>query len=223
MPQSIYEYVTQEENRFQTDKIRVGDNWTWNFRDHVQIIFHLKHGIFYTGENDWLRAFKNIMEPVLNLAYWSEDIELKDVIFFIENAQGRVLSFFVKKYHDEVYVREHNLDTLLDEITESDVDYGGVLVQKTNTPKPEVIPLNTVAFCDQTDMLGAPIGFKMDFAPEKLRSMKKYGWGEEKNGANISIEDLIMLADENKIPQGMEGQNQSPGKTIEIYIVRGNL
>ena len=225
MPTSIYEYVIQQESAFETEEITVGTNWNWNFRRHVQPIFHLKNGIFYTGENDWLRAFKNIMEPILNLAYWSEDIELKDVVFFIESAKGRVLSFFVKKYHDEVYVRQHNLDTMLDEITESDVDYGGTLVQKTNTPKPEVIPLNTIAFCDQTDILGAPLGFKHFFSPSKLRKMGKAGWGDKANGATISVEDLCILASADKKPASMPDtqKNKTPGIQIEIYIIKGDL
>lgn len=222
---SIYSYVEGEESRFETEEIRVGDNWNWNFRSHVQLIFHLKNGIFYTGANNWLRAFKNIMEPILNLAYWAEDIEMKDVVFFIENNTGRVLSFLLKKYHDEVFVKKHDLDTLLDEITESDLDYGGVLVQKTDTPRPEVLQFQTLAFCDQTDILGGPLAFKHHFSPDKLRGMSKYGWGEDKNGATISIEELITLAQPEKSPIGMKGTktNRTPGKTLEIYILRGNL
>ena len=222
---SIYSWVKAQENAFETDEVTVGDNWMWNFRTHVQLIFHLKNGVFFTGANNFLRAFKNIMEPVLNLSYWAEDIELKDVVFYIEGMGGRVLSFLIKKYHDEVFVREHNLDTLFDEITESDLDYGGVLVQKTDTPKPEVLQLQQIAFCDQTDILGGPIAFKHYFSPDKLRGMSKYGWGEEKNGATISIEELITVAEPEKAPAGMvnKKKNTTPGKNIEIYIIRGNL
>lgn len=225
MSPSIFSYIKEEESNFETEKIRLGDNWDWNFRDHVQIIFHLKNGQFYTGENNWLRAFKNIMEPLLNLAYWTEDIEVKDVVFFIENAGGRALSFLIKKYHDEVYVREHNLDTLFDEITESDLDYGGVLVQKTSRARPEILPLNSLAFADQTDLLGGPMGIKYYFSPDKLRGMSKVGWGDEKNGATISLEELCLLASAEKDPAGMNDtkKNQVPGKVVEIYIVRGNL
>ena len=225
MNSSIYDYVIQEENRYQTEEVVVGDNWYWNMRKHIQLIFHLKNGIFYTGENNWLRAFKNIMEPILNLSYWSEDIEVKDVVFYIENKTGRVLSFLVKKYHDEVFVKEHNLDTLFDEITESDLDYGGAFVQKTNDPKPEVFQLNTIAFCDQTDIFGGPVGFKHHFTPDKLRGMSRVGWGEESNGATTSIDDLIVLADKEKAPDGLQTtkSNTTTGKTIEVYIVRGNL
>lgn len=221
---SIYEWVKSEETNFETDRIQVGSNWWWNFREHVQLIFHLKNSQFYTGDNNWLRAFKNIMEPMLNLAYWTEDIEVKDVVFFIENTDSRVLSFLVKKYHDEVYVREHDLDTLFDEITESDLDYGGVLVQKGKA-RPEVLPLNSVAFADQTDIMGGPIAFKHHFAPDKLRQMKKIGWGDERNGATISLDDLCTLASYEKEATGTlsEKTNKVPGKTIEVYVVRGNL
>ncbi len=225
MEPSIYSFIKSEESKFETDEIQLGDNWFWNFRKHVQLIYHLKNGIFFTGENNWLRAFKNIMEPLLNLSYWTEDLEVKDVTFYIENERGRVLSFFVKKYYDEVYTRKHNLDTLFDEITESDLDYGGVLVQKTNTGRPEVLQLNTVAFCDQTDMLGGPMAFKMSFSPDKLRSMAKYGWGEEKNGATISLDELSVLATGEKAPAGMNSgkKNRVPGKTVEVYITHGSL
>jgi len=224
MTPSIYEYIKKEEANFETDEVQVGDNWNWNFRNHIQLIMHLKNGVFFTGENNWLRSFKNIMEPILNLSYWTEDIDVKDVTFFIESKGGRVLSFLIKKYHDEVYVREHDIDTLFDQITESDLDYGGALVQSgLNTP--ELLHLNTVAFCDQTDIEGGPIGFKMYMTPSKLRTMAKAGWGSEKNGANISIEDLCVLATAEKEQLGGKGgmTNKVTGKSIEIYIVRGDL
>ena len=224
----IYSYIKTEENRFLTEYVQVGDNWQWNFREHVQLLFHLKNSVFFTGSNEWktmLRAFKNIMEPILNLSYWAEDIEVKDVVFFIENARGRVLSFFFKKYHDEKYIKEHDLDTLFDEITESDVDYGGVLVQRSRFPRPEVLPLNTIAFCDQTDMLGAPLAFKLNMAPSALKKMSKRGWGEESNGATTTIDELITLATSQKAPDGtvQTKKNESTGKNVEIYVLFGDL
>ena len=228
-PPSIFDYIKNEESRFDTEEIRVGDNWNWQMKSHVQLIFHLKNSQFFTGTNDLLsgqiRAFKNIMEPILNLSYWAEDIELKDVIFYMEHKNGRILSFLVKKYHDDVYVKDHNLDTLFDEITEDDLDYGGVLVQKTNGAKPEILFLPSIAFCDQTDILGGPMGFKFNFAPDKLRTMSSKGWGDTANGATISIDELILLAQNEKEPPGMTGgkKNRTTGKNIEVYIVRGAL
>lgn len=224
MKTNIYEYIKTEESAYDTEEIRVGENWMWNMKNHIQTLFHLKNSQFYTGDNNYLRAFKNIMQPILSLSYWSEDIEVKDVVFYIESKTGRALSFLIKKYYDEVYVKEHNLDTLFDEIAEDDIDYGGVLVQK-GAITPEVMFLPSVAFCDQTDALGGPIAFKMSFAPEKLRAMGKKGWGDSANGATVSIDELITLAEPEKDPSGMSGQekNRTTGKNIEVYIVRGSL
>lgn len=224
MIESIHTYVLQEEAKFETEDIRLGDNWSWNFRDHVQMIFHLKNSQFFTGENDYLRAFKNVMEPILNLSYWSEDIEVKDVVFYITGQNGRVLSFLIKKYHDEIYVKEHDLDTFFDELTESDIDYGGALIQK-GSQRPEVIDLTSLAFCDQNDLMGGPRAVKMHFSPSQLLAMSKYGWGDEKNGANITLQDLVVLAENKRDPAGdsFGKENETTGKVVEVYVVRGSL
>jgi hypothetical protein len=221
-PPTIYAYIKQEEASFQTDEIQLGSNWFWNMRKHVELIFHLKNGIFYTGENNWLRAFKNIMEPMLNLAYWTEDLEVKDVVFYIKN--NRVLSFFLKKYHEEVYAKENDLDMMFDEITESDLDYGGVVVQKAKG-RPEVLALNSVAFCDQTDILSNPRAFKHHFSPDALRKMSKKGWGDKANGATITLDELATLANSEKEPAGTLGgkANRVTGKSVEVYITSGPL
>jgi len=221
---TIYAYIKAEEINFEADEVQLGDNWFWNMRRHVQLIFHLKNSIFFRGLNNWLRAFKNIMEPILNLAYWTEDIEVKDVVFYIESKQNKVLSFLIKKYHDEVYTREHNIDALLDDITKSDIDYGGVLVQK-GVERPEVIQLNSIAFADQTEMDGGPIGQKFYLSPSKLMEMGKFGWGDTANGATMDLKELITLASYQKDAIGTLSDriNQVPGKAIEIYIVRGDM
>jgi hypothetical protein len=220
----IFEYVESEEKNYETSEVRLGDNYHWSMRNHIQLIFHLKNNIFFTGENNWLRAFKNIMEPILNLSYWSEQIEVKDVTFYIEEEAGHVLSFLIKKYHDEVFVRKHNLDQMFEEITESDLDYGGALVQKSKDPKPETIELNAIAFCDQTDIEGGPIAFKHNFSPDKLRGMSKVGWGKESNGATVTIEELITLAEPEKNLTGTTGmKSKITGKNIEVYVIRGDL
>lgn len=223
MNPSIFKYIEEQETAYKTQQVRLGDNWSWNMRDHIQLIYHLKNSQFYTGDNDWLRPFKNIMEPIIELANWTEDIEVKDIVFFIEGHDDRVLSFLIKKYHDEVFVRKYNLDDFIDSVTESDNTYGGVLVQDTKKGSPETPQLLQVAFCDQTDILGAPIGFKYNFSPKALRKMEAKGWGKEENGATISIDDLITLADYKK--ETVEGQkeNESTGKVVEVYVVKGDL
>lgn len=223
MNTDIYSYIETQENAYKTQKVRLGDNWEWNMRDHIQLIYHLKNSQFYKGENDWLRPFKNIMEPIIELANWTEDIEVKDIVFFIEGQEDRVLSFLIKKYHDEVFVREHNVDDFIDKITESDNEYGGVLVKDVKKGAPETPSLVNIAFCDQSDVLGGAIGFKYFFSPEGLRKMKKRGWGEKANGATISIEDLILQAESGKEIVDEHQKTDTPSKVIEVFVVHGAL
>src|SRR3990167_1659970 len=223
-PASIYDYIKTEESKFETDEVQVYDNYSWNFRNHIQMCLQLRDGIFTTGSNDWLRPFKKVIEPLLELANTAEDIEVKDITLFLKNKTDKAAKFLLKKYHDEVYIKEHDIDALIDEIAESDNKLGGVLVQN-GKEVPEVMKLNDIAFCDQTDILGGPIGFKYYFSPSKLRKMASSGWGDEKNGANITLDELIVLATADKEPAGSYNQkkNQTTGKNVEVFIVRGNL
>ena len=226
-PASIFDFITKAESEFETEEIQIGDNWSWNFRNHVQMIFHLKNGVFFTGENNWLRAFKEVMAPIIELANWTEDLEVKDVTFFIENKDKRHLSLLIKKYHDEVYAKEHNLDELFDEITEHDNTYGGVLIDiSQKKERPKAIKLTKIAFCDQTDIMAGPRGFKYYLSPSKLKKMEKNGWGKEENGAEGTIDDLILVADYTKDSEGARKgtkKNRTPGKNIEVYVVFGDL
>src|SRR3990167_1549174 len=111
----IYSFITSEENSFNTDEVQIFDNYSWNFKNHVQMSLSLKHGVFVTGANNYLRPFKKVISPILNLRYRAEDIELKDVFLYVENKNGRALSFLIKKYHDDVFVKENDLDSFFDE------------------------------------------------------------------------------------------------------------
>jgi len=222
----IFSYIKEEENYFETQEIRVAENWSWNMRNHLQMSFQFIHGIFTTGENDWTRVFKKIIEPILNLRYWLEDIELRDITFYVEDENNQHLSLLLKKYHYDVYVKENDLDTFFDELAEEDIDYGGVLVQDTDKPRPEVLSLLDIAFCDQTDIMGAPIAFRHYFSPDRLLKMSSAGWGDKKNGATNTLDELIVLADYDKDTAGTTTgsvPNRTPGKQVKVYIVRGSM
>lgn len=223
--QDIFSFVKAEESAYQTQEIQLSGSWSWNMKTHLMMSFNFIHGMFMSGENDWTRVFKKIIQPILNFRYAAEDIEVRDILLYVEDPQGEHLSFLLKKYHDEVFVKENNLDEFIDDANESDIDYGGILVQDTGEPKPDVLPLHSIAFCDQTSVLGGPIGFKHYFSPNKLREMKKYGWGDVANGANVTLEELIRQSEPEKDSNAEFGshQNKTTGKNVEVYIVRGEM
>lgn len=202
--------------------IPLNDTWQWSMYDHIKTSFLYANSQLLTGKDDF-KPVKNITRPILNLQHRTEDIEVKDVQIYVDDAEKYHLSFLVKKYHDDVFAVENDLDTFFDELNISRIDYGAGLSKKLNKPAPEVVPLQSIVFCDQTDILSGPIGIKHYYSPDQLLEMEKVGWGKESNGATISLEDLIRLSrDEKKDDQN--GQvAQTPGRYIEIYEVHGNV
>lgn len=218
----IFEYIVDQEANFKRP-IPINDVWSWSFVDHVKTSDLYNNSQLLTGKSD-LKPVKNITRPILNLQHRTEDIELKDVQLYVDDPDKYHLSFLVKKYHDDIFVQENDLDTFFDELNVSRIDFGGGLSKQLNKPAPEVVPLQSIAFCDQTDMLSGPIGIKHYYSPDQLLEMKSVGWGESKNGATISLEDLISLSREEKKDNNTNNQvAQTPGRYIEVYEIHGNL
>ena len=111
-PENIFSYITQEESNFNTKEITVSENWTWNFKQHISISFNFKHGKYLGVSNDLKTKppFNNIILPILEFRYAAEDRDVKDIIFETEDPDHQHLSFLVKKYWDDVFTIENNLD-----------------------------------------------------------------------------------------------------------------
>ena len=227
-PENIFSYISQEETSYRTREIQLSENWQWSMSQHLSLSFHMKFGKYLNASNDprTKQPYQNIILPILEFRYAAEDRDVKDIIFETEEPEKQHLSFLIKKYWDDVFTIENNLDEFLDDAIEEKVDYGGCLIKKGVGAVPEVIPLQTIAFCDQTDILGGPIGFKFNFSPEALKRKAKLGWGEKNNGADITIDELITIASKEKDAANTNeagNQNQTTGKNIEVYVVRGTL
>ena len=225
-PPSIFSYITVSETEYQTNENQVMDNWTWNMRQFLTISFLFKHSKFSEASNELKtkQPFKNIVIPVLEFRYAAEDRDVKDILFETEDTGKQHLSLLIKKYWDDVFTVENNLDDFIDDAIEEKIDYGGTLIKKGIDAVPEVISLHSIAFCDQTDIMGGPIGLKFNFSPAKLKAKANLGWGDTKNGADISIDELIRKATQEKdAGTTQEGvwKNKTTGKNIEVYVVRG--
>ena len=222
---NIFDYITGQENEYNnTSGIDLPGGWSWSMKEHLETSYLYIHSQLKTGKDDF-KPVKNIMRPILNLEHRTEDIEVKDVAIYVNDPERYHLSFLVKKYHDEVFVVENDMDTFFDELNVSRIDYGAGLSKQLNKPCPEVVPLQSIAFCDQTDMLSGPIGLRHYYSPDQLMAMSAVGWGDEANGATITIEELIELSKEEKKTTGDDKskKNKTPGRYIEVYEVHGNL
>jgi len=224
MKSDIFTWIKEQEAQY-GQTYEVMENWPWNMKEHIKRSLLFKHGKFIIGTNELEKKQpnKNIIYPLLNLRYRAEDIDLKEVTIYVNAPEQNHKSFLIKKYHDEVYVREHDLDTLFDELKEEKIDYGGCLVRKGAKGWVQE-PLDTIAFCDQTDIMAGPIAFKIFFSPDKLLEQASAGWGEKKNGADITLDELVTLADEaRQVDSDTQIKIKTPGKQIEIYRVHGTM
>lgn len=214
MTDNVFSYILSEETAFKTIRIPITNNWDWNLYEHCVKTITYKYGQFLTGKNDD-KPSKNIVLPILRLRYRTEGFDVKDIVLFVNEAKNYFKSFLIKKFHDK-WARENSIDTFIDESSETDIDFGGVLVKNVNEVRPEVVPWQRVAFCDQTDILSGPICEKHNYAPDQLKEMEKKGW---KN-----IDNLIALSKDYKVEDKQGGkQSKTPGKYIEVYELHGIL
>ena len=201
--------------------IEIETGWFWSMKDHIRTAILYKNSQYTQGSDD--RPFKNIVRPILNVAYRSEGFDVKDIQIYVDDPKNSYKSFLIRKFHDK-WARENELDTFIDEMVESYVDFGGALIKNVDDIRPEVVPLKSIAFCDQTDILSGPIGIKHFYSPSELLKTSEMGWGEESNGATISLEELAKLAEPSKDMNSLDGvETSTPGKYIEVYEIHGDL
>lgn len=218
---NIFNYIRLQETAYK-QPIAINEKWDWNMYDHVLRSELYANSQLMNGKTEYTPV-KNITRPILNLQHRTEDIDIKDVQIYVDDPDKYYLSLLVKKYHDDVFVVENDMDSFFDDLNNSRIDFGAGLSKQLNKPCPEVVPLQSIAFCDQTDMLSGPIGIKHYYSPDQLLDMEKVGWGDVANGATISIPDLIKLSQDEKKSDKNARINKTPGRYIEIYEVHGNL
>lgn len=217
--QDIYKYLTDEKQTYESGiGVPVASNWQWSMYNHVNYSLLMKNGQFPTTQTKFGdRPMKNIILPILNVAYRSEGFDVKDIEVYVENADFYHLSLLARKFHTK-WALEHDMDTFIDEVVESYVDYGGVLVKNVNNERPEVVPWQTIAFIDQTDVLSGTIAIKHQYSIDQLKDMEKQGWDKDE------IDRAIISAREEKDNSQTPGQTaETPDKHIEVYEIHGTF
>lgn len=211
MEKNIFEFVKTQESLYKTTPIAVTDGYEWQMYEHIRKCIMYKDGQLLTGNSDD-KPVKNIILPILNVHYRTEGFDVKNIEPYVNSEKNYHKSFLVRKFHDKWAVDNH-IDTFIDDIVMSYVDFGGVLVK--NGKQPEVIPLQKLAFCDQTDILSGPFAIKHQYTIDQVED-KRGVWNNE------AIDEVIESAQ----PQKTDSQNstnkpKTPGKYVEIYEVHG--
>lgn len=218
MNKEVYEYILTEKNRYETVPIQLTKSKTWSMREHIERCTNVANGWFHQGANDGNRPYDDIVTPIVDVAFRSEGFDVKDIIPFVDDAEQSYKSFLIKKYHPK-WARKNELDSFIDEVVESSIIYDLVLIKNVNNVRPEVVPLENIAFCDQTDVMKGPICIKDFYNIPELLEMKKNGWYSDE------IDMAILQAKAQKeVPNNSSSRkNETPGKYIEVYQLHGYL
>ena len=216
MDKGIYEYILNEESAWKTTRIPITESKDWNMYEHIQRCMNVSNGWFHSGKNDGMRPYKDIVTPIIDVAFRAEGFDVKDIVPFVDDKDHYYKSFLVKKYHPQ-WARKHELDTFIDEVVESSIIYDLVLVKKVGKVRPEVVPLQEIAFCDQTDVLAGSICLKHQYSISELLGFKGK-WDSTK------IDEAITMAKASKeVSLANKKEAKTPGKYIEVYELHGTF
>src|SRR3990167_4321051 len=162
-------------------------------------------------------------QPVYQEWEWNFINHIKQSIFYLF---GRLMTGNTEdKPVKNIVRRILKFRYAIEDIDVKNINIGGTLVQRING-KPVKVPLQNIAFCDQSNLMGAPFGIRISMNPAELLEMKeKGGWGNPANRATMSIEELIVQAQYQKDTDKNDGTMpvQIPGKYLEVYQVWGML
>lgn len=213
---NVFDYITSEVISYKTKTITLGENWNWNMYEHVNRSFLMKHSKFFKGSNELgNRPYKNVIRPILNVGYRSEGFDVKDIQPFVNNPDNYYKSFLVRQFHPKWAVK-NQMDTFIDEIVESYVDYGLAIAKNVNDVRPECVPLQRIAFVDQRDVMSGAKCEHHDYSIDQLLEMKKY-WNP------AEIDKAITMSRSEKPNSTGTGTEKSNSKSIEVFELHGTF
>ena len=210
----VFSYITSEATAWKTTRVPLTNSKDWNMSEHIERCLAVSNGYFFQGKNDGTRPYDDIVTPIIDVAFRSEGFDVKDIVPYVNSVHESYKSFFVKKFHPQ-WARKNLLDTLIDEVAESSIIFDLVLIKDVNEVKPEVVSLQDIAFCDQTDILSGPICLKHEYSVSDLLEYKGK-WDSDK------IDEVITMAKASKkVSTANNKEVKTPGKYIECFELHG--
>jgi DNA-binding transcriptional regulator YiaG len=215
MNKTIFDYISEEENSYQTTGVPIADGLNWSMADHIKKTIYAKDSKYTKGVNgDGSRPYHNIIVPIAKLSYRSEGFDVKDIEMYVDNPDKYHLSFLTKKYHNN-WALDNHIDEFIDSVVIQSFDFGGCLVKK-NKSEVEVVPLQSIAFCDQTDIKSGPICIKHMYSVEDMEA-KRGIWDDE------AIDEALAMSKDEMSNGNTSTKAKTPGKYVEVYELHGML
>lgn len=212
----IYKFILDEEASWKTTRVPITNSKDWNMSEHIERCTNVSNGWYHSGNNDGKRPYDDIVTPIKNVALRSEGFDVKDIVPYVNDADNYYKSFLIKKFHPQ-WARKHEIDSFIDDVVESSVVYDLALVKDINGVRPELVPLQSIAFCDQTSILAGPICLLHNYSNAELADFKGR-WNSDK------IDEAIIMSKASKeVSQASDQEAKTPTKYNKVYELHGNF
>lgn len=214
--QDVFLYIQSEATNWKVTRVPITKSKDWNMSEHIERCLAVSNGFFFEGKNDGNRPYDDLVTPVIDVAFRLEGFDVKDIVPYVNHIHENYKSFFVKMFHPQ-WARKHQLDTLIDDVVESSIIFDLVLIKDVNDVKPEVVSLQDIVFCDQTDVLSGPICLRHNYSVSDLLEYKGK-WNSDK------IDEVITMAKASKkVATANDQEVKTPGKYIECFELHGSF
>jgi hypothetical protein len=212
----VFDFIQTEETSWKTTRVPLTNAKDWNMPEHIERCLNVSNGWYHSGKNDGSRPYEDIVTPIIDVAFRLEGFDVKDILPYVDDIHEAHKSFLIKKYHPQ-WARKYELDSFIDEVVESSIIFDLVLIKNVNKVRPEVIALQDLAFCDQTDILSGPICIRHQYSiPDLLEYKGK--WNDDK------IDEVIVMAKASKtVSTANDREVKTPGKYIECFELHGSF
>lgn len=213
---SIYSYIRDAQNKYETDEITVVDGYDYNQLDTIKRVTLYWASKYIDGDDDEILGklpFSNIVIGAVEKETEATDFDTKDILIRPTSGsdkdrwKARLSTKALNEHLDET-----KFASTLNKICHTRALYGGVLVKKTDEGT-KVVPWQNV-ITDQSDINSGIIIERHYYTPAELKEQK--GWD--------NIDEAIKTAKEQRSNEMEDNQaSDTFGELIEVWEIHGVL
>jgi hypothetical protein len=211
--QNIHDYISQTLADYKTHEVELADGLYWSQYDELKTLEYLITNHFEQGDSDpdtgLPKPFFDVITRLRLNQSSAEDIDIADLQLGADDPKYYTQAWVLSKFN-RVWMKEGNMNDVLDDATLTRGDYGGVLLKVTENDEDlfiDVVNWHQIV----TDPNDIPNGVKIEkhnFTPAELMDQaEERGWDVEK------AQDAIATAENT-----MDDENSTDKRTLGKYV-----
>jgi hypothetical protein len=196
--QNIHDYISQTLADYKTHEVELADGLYWSQYDELKTLEYLITNHFEQGDSDpdtgLPKPFFDVITRLRLNQSSAEDIDIADLQLGADDPKYYTQAWVLSKFN-RVWMKEGNMNDVLDDATLTRGDYGGVLLKVTENDEDlfiDVVNWHQIV----TDPNDIPNGVKIEkhnFTPAELMDQaEERGWDVDKAQEAIATAENTM-------------------------------